>query len=160
MSEKRKKALVVYMAALFGIAFLIVSISLSIQMKKDTVNATSADKVIALQNELQQLKTENKELQGTLSQLETDLTEVLNGIEYLEGKAYESTARINGQERLLEINAMVIAYQQAVIDQDEEAKTKYLEELKEAARDAQPLDSNLYQTIKSIITENESETDE
>ena len=160
MSEKRKKALVVYMAALFGIAFLIVSISLSIQMKKNTVNATSADKVIALQNELQQLKTENKELQGTLSQLETDLTDVLNGIEYLEGKAYESTARINGQERLLEINAMVIAYQQAVIDQDEEAKTKYLEELKEAARDAQPLDSNLYQTIKSIITENESETDE
>ena len=160
MSEKRKKALVVYMAALFGIAFLIVSISLSIQMKKNTVNATSADKVIALQNELQQLKTENKELQSTLSQLETDLTDVLNGIEYLEGKAYESTARINGQERLLEINAMVIAYQQAVIDQDEEAKTKYLEELKEAARDAQPLDSNLYQTIKSIITENESETDE
>ena len=160
MSEKRKKALVVYMAALFGIAFLIVSISLSIQMKKNTVNATSADKVIALQNELQQLKTENKELQSTLSQLETDLTEVLNGIEYLEGKAYESTARINGQERLLEINAMVIAYQQAVIDQDEEAKAKYLEELKEAARDAQPLDSNLYQTIKSIITENESETDE
>ena len=160
MSEKRKKALVVYMAALFGIAFLIVSISLSIQMKKNTVNATSADKVIALQNELQQLKTENKELHGTLSQLETDLTNVLNGIEYLEGKAYESTARINGQERLLEINAMVIAYQQAVIDQDEEAKTKYLEELKEAARDAQPLDSNLYQTIKSIITENESETDE
>ena len=160
MSEKRKKALVVYMAALFGIAFLIVSISLSIQMKKNTVNATSADKVIALQNELQQLKTENKELQSTLSQLETNLTDVLNGIEYLEGKAYESTARINGQERLLEINAMVIAYQQAVIDQDEEAKTKYLEELKEAARDAQPLDSNLYQTIKSIITENESETDE
>ena len=34
------------------------------------------------------------------------------------------------------------------------------EELKEAARDAQTLDSNLYQTIKSIITENESETDE
>jgi acetylglutamate synthase len=160
MSEKRKKALVIYMAALFGIAFLIVSISLSIQMKKNTVNATSAEKVIALQNELQQLKTENKELQSTLSQLETDLTDVLNGIEYLEGKAYESTARINGQERLLEINAMVIAYQQAVIDQDEEAKTKYLEELKEAARDAQPLDSNLYQTIKSIITENESETDE
>ena len=160
MSEKRKKALVVYMAALFGIAFLIVSISLSIQMKKNTVNATSADKVIALQNELQQLKTENKELHGTLSQLETDLTNVLNGIEYLEGKAYESTARINGQERLLEINAMVIAYQQAIIDQDEEGKTKYLEELKEAARDAQPLDSNLYQTIKSIITENESETDE
>ena len=160
MSEKRKTALVVYMAALFGIAFLIVSISLSIQMKKNTVNATSADKVIALQNELQQLKTENKELHGTLSQLETNLTDVLNGIEYLEGKAYESTARINGQERLLEINAMVIAYQQAIIDQDEEGKTKYLEELKEAARDAQPLDSNLYQTIKSIITENESETDE
>ena len=34
MSEKRKKALVLYMAGLFGVAFLIVSISLGIQIKK------------------------------------------------------------------------------------------------------------------------------
>lgn len=160
MSERRKKALVIYMAALFGIAFLIVSISLTIQMKKNTLNATSAEKVIALQNELQQLKTENKELQNTLTDLETNLTDVLEGMEYLEGQAFEATARINGQERLLEINAIVIAYQQAVIDADEEAQKNYLEDLKEAAKDAQPLDNNLYQTIKSIINENESDTDE
>ena len=160
MSERRKKALVIYMAALFGIAFLIVSISLTIQMKKNTLNATSAEKVIALQNELQQLKTENKELQNTLTDLETNLTDVLEGMEYLEGQAFEATARINGQERLLEINAIVIAYQQAVIDADEEAQQNYLEDLKEAAKDAQPLDNNLYQTIKSIINENESDTDE
>ena len=54
------------MAALFGVAFLIVSISLGIQINKNTLNATSAEKVVALQDEIQQLKNENKELEDSV----------------------------------------------------------------------------------------------
>ena len=159
MSERRKKALVIYLAALFGVAFIIVSISLGIQINKNTLNATSAEKVIALQQELQTLKNEKKALEKEKANLEENLADILESLEFLEGIAYESTARIKGQERLLEINALVIDYQQAVINEDEEAVAAYLEELKTAIVDAQPLDTELYDFIKTIM-ENESETDE
>ena len=160
MSERRKKALVIYMAALFGIAFLIVSVSLCVQLKKNTLNATSAEKVIALQNEIQTLKDQKKELENSIQYLQENLSEVLEGVEYLEGQSHEANARINGQDRLLEINSILIAYQQAVIDGDEAQIKLQLEELKKAAPDAQPLDNRLYQIIKTIINDQESETDE
>lgn len=158
MSEKRKKALVIYLAGLFGVAFLIVSFSLSIQLKKNTLNATTAEKVIALQEEIQQLKSEKKALEGNVEDLENQISEIIEGFEYLEGKAYESTARIKGQERLIEIYRYLTAYQQAAANEDEEAMTLHILQLKQSAHDAQVLDQNLYQTIKTII--NESETDE
>ena len=159
MSEKRKKALVAYLAGLFGVAFLIVSFSLGVQLKKNTLNATSAEKVVALQDEIQQLKTENKELENSVDYLKTNLSEVLEGLEFLEGNAHEATAHIQRQERLLEINSCLISYQQAVIAQDEEAIAICLEELKLTAEDAETLDPQLYETIQVIINENESETD-
>ena len=85
---------------------------------------------------------------------------MLEGVEYLEGQSHEANARINGQDRLLEINSILIAYQQAVIDGDEAQIKLQLEELKKAAPDAQPLDNRLYQIIKTIINDQESETDE
>lgn len=160
MSEKRKKALVAYLAGLFGIAFLIVSISLGIQIKKNTLNTTSAEKVLALQDEIQQLKNEKKELENSVEYLKINLSEVLEGMEFLEGNAYEATARIQRQERLLEINSCLISYQQAVIGQDEEAIAVFLEELKRSTEEAMELDYQLYETIQTIINENESETDE
>ena len=160
MSEKRKKALVVYMAALFGVAFLIVSISLGIQINKNTLNATSAEKVVALQNEIQQLKNENKELEDNVENLETYVNEILEGFEHLEGKAYEATARIKGQQRLLEIYKYLTAYQQAKLEDDEEAMTLHLLQLQQAQQDAQVMDMDLYEQIQTILEENESETDE
>lgn len=160
MSEKRKKALVIYLAGLFGVAFLIVSISLGIQINKNTANATSAEKVIALQDEIQNLKADKKELEAGIDTLEDQLSEILEGFEHLEGKAYEATARIKGQERLIEIYGYLTTYQQAVIEGDEEAQTLGLLQLKQSIHDAQALDQNLYHTIKAILNENESKTDE
>lgn len=160
MSEKRKTALVVYMAGLFGVAFLIVSISLGIQIKKNTLNTTSAEKVVALQNEIQQLKGEKEELENTVDELQTSFEEFLEGYEYLEGKQYEATAQIKSQQRLLEIYGYLTAYQQAVINEDEDALTLHLLQLEQSIYDAQFMDINLYKQIKEIIDENESETDE
>lgn len=128
MSERRKQALVMYLAALFGVAFLVVCISLGIQVKKNTANATSAEKVIALQSELQVTQTEKYRLQQEVGELETSLQEILESSEFLEGKAYEATAKIKEQELQLQASDAVIRLLQATQGDDPDALAQALEE--------------------------------
>ena len=128
MSEKRKQALVMYLAALFGVAFLIVCVSLGIQVKKSTANATSAEKVIALQSELQVLRTEKVRLQNDVQELEDSLSEYLESVEFLEGIAHQATAKIEEQELQLQASDAVIRLLQAQQSGEEEALAQALEE--------------------------------
>lgn len=153
MSERRKKALVYYLAALFGVAFCIVCISLGIQMKKNTLNATTADKVVALQEELHQLSADNQSLNAKNQELEAQLDEIIEGFEYLEGTAYEATNRINQLQRVNQLYALVTGYQQAQLSGNAQAQLLYLSQLAEAQTEAKALDETLYQTIQTILTE-------
>lgn len=116
--------------------------------------------MVALQEEIQQLKSEKKAIQTQKEAAEEKLADILESLKFLEGKAYEATARIKGQERLLEIFRYLASYQQAVIEEDEEARTLHLLQLTQSAQDAQVMDQNLYKMIQKIINENESGTDE
>lgn len=154
MSEKRKKALVIYLAALFGMAFLIVSISLGIQLKKNTLNATTAEKVVALQEEVQRLESENRQLKGEKQELENQLSEILEGFEHLEETAYAATNRINQLERIQELYEYVTDYDQARLAEDADAQSQYLKYLEEAQEEAKTLDEKLYDRIQIILEEN------
>lgn len=154
MSEKRKKALVVYLAALFGVAFVIVSISLGVQLKKNTLNTTTAEKVVALQEEVQKLESENKQLKEEKQELENQLSEILEGFEHLEGTAYAATNRINQLERIRELYEYVTGYDQARLAEDADAQSKYLAYLEQAQQEAKALDEKLYDRIQVILEEN------
>lgn len=154
MSERRKKALVIYLATLFGVAFIIVSVSLGVQLKKNTLNATTAEKVVALQEEVQRLESENKQLQEEKQELENQLSEILEGFEYLEETAYAATNRINQLERIQELYEYVTWYNQARLAEDADAQSQYLKYLEEAQEEAKTLDEKLYGMIQIILEEN------
>lgn len=154
MSERRKKALVIYLATLFGVAFIIVSVSLGVQLKKNTLNATTAEKVVALQEEVQRLESENKQLQEEKQELENQLSEILEGFEYLEETAYAATNRINQLERIQELYEYVTWYNQARLAEDADAQSQYLKYLEEAQEEAKTLDEKLYGIIQIILEEN------
>lgn len=154
MSERRKKALVIYLAALFGVAFIIVSFSLGIQLKKNTLNATTAEKVVALQEEIQGLESEKRQLQQEKQELENQVGEILEGFEYLEGTAYAATNRISQLERVTELYEYVCWYYQARLAEDVDAQSHYLDYLEEAQEEAKTLDEKLYGMIQIILEEN------
>lgn len=139
MNEKRKQALVMYLAALFGVAFLIVCVSLGIQVKKNTVNATSAEKVIALQSELQVMRTEKLRLEQEVQEQEDSLSEYLESVEFLEGIAHEATAKIQEQELRLQASDAVIHLLQAQQSGEAEA-------LAQALAEAEPLKEFMNET--------------
>lgn len=154
MSERRKKALVIYLTTLFGVAFIIVSISLGVQLKKNTLNATTAEKVVALQEEVQRLESENRQLREEKQELENQLSEILEGFEYLEETAYAATNRINQLERIQELYEYVTWYNQARLAEDADAQSQYLKYLEEAQEEAKTLDEKLYGIIQIILEEN------
>ena len=122
MSEKRKQALVAYLAALFGVAFIVVLISLIIQINQSgTANATSAEKVLALQTQVQQLQEENQELSDQAKQLQDTVLEIQEGTEFLESAAHEATANIEKLEQELQASSMLIRAQTALINNDSTA---------------------------------------
>ena len=122
MSEKRKKALVAYLAALFGVAFLVVSVSLIIQINKQgTADTTAAERVVALQSQVQRLEEEKETLKTQITSLENDILEIQEGTEYLESIAYDATEYINYLEHQLQAYISLSAAQQAMADGDQAA---------------------------------------
>lgn len=156
MSEKRKKALVVYLAALFGVAFIIVTISLVIQVNQgNSLYASAADKVEALQVQVQQLTADNKNLQQKNGDLEEVISDIQEGQEYLEGVAAEATLRIQELEMQMQVKDYMINLQKAYSDADEEALTQALEYLEPVADLLTEEELEIYQTILASVTPEE-----
>lgn len=101
-SENRKQALVTYLAALFGVAFLIVLISLIIQVNHGSAN-TSAEKVEAMQAQIKDLQSENASL-----------------LEALAGQSDDATA-----QQLQEYQDQIRSLQQTILSMSE--NSEYLE---------------------------------
>ena len=119
MSEKRKQALVTYLAALFGVAFVVVSISLIVQINKNgSANSTSGQRVEALQIQVQDLQTQNAELAAKTQELQDNLLEIQEGTEYLEGIAYEATSHITSLENQVQAYRWLVAAQTAIFNDD------------------------------------------
>ena len=139
MSEKRKQALVAYLAGLFGVAFLIVSISLVIELRNgsDPANSNTAAKVTALQEQIQALTAENQQLQSTVDELSNTILEIQEGAEFLEGNAYNATSEIEL------LNKKVLAYYYLA-----EAQRAYMNEDKAALKDPTSKLTTLYQYLE------------
>lgn len=130
MSDKRKQALVTYLAAIFCIAFVVVLISLVIQINRgNSANETTADKVLSLQTRVQDLQTENQNLNNTIKELQDTVLEIQEGTEYLEGVAYDATAKIEELEQTQQAYAYLVAAQNAYINADRETLIEATEEL-------------------------------
>lgn len=128
MNERRRQALVTYLAALFGVAFVVVLISLIIQINNgNAINATAADKVLSLQGQVQELQTENKNLQAKndvlsddVKELQETLLEIQESTEYLENVAYEATAKLEIMEKAQQAYSCLVTMQEAYYNADRE----------------------------------------
>ena len=76
LDEKRKRALLVYMAVLFSAAFILVLLSFLIQLRdsRATISSLSEASQSALAN-AQQLQSDNAELQELVTQLQQELAD-------------------------------------------------------------------------------------
>lgn len=104
MSEKRKKALIVYLAGLFVAAFVLVGISLVGQAQKGPIT-TSADRVMQLQGQIQNLEATIQKMDLDMTNLENELVEM--------GESYDFILK-NTQDVISQMNHMDIrltAYQ-------------------------------------------------
>ena len=92
LSEKRKRALINYMAILFAVAFLLVALSLAIQYRDSQAtisqlgaNArTAMEKAETLQDENQHLTQELESAQNALTQKTQEMADVQNAMSDLE----------------------------------------------------------------------------
>lgn len=98
LDEKRKSAVLRYIAILFAVAFLLVLISLLGQMRNnlDTITALNESSTSALQK-AEQLQDRNRELEAQLA----ELTELQEEKEALEQQLAETEKASNAYEQLL-----------------------------------------------------------
>ena len=143
ITEKRKKALVWYLVGLFGIAFVVVLLSLFLngnggqtpvgsedttgentsQMQElyDRINELE-DKNLELQAENRDLQKKNLEQQEMMDGLNLMIDELSNSLEYVEGSQYmdadaEAIARkVAAYDTLVKAQAAFIDYDEAALE--------------------------------------------
>ena len=100
ISEKKRTALLRYMAVLFGVAFLLVLLSFLIQIRdsRETISDLNKSNASALQNAVQ-LQEQNQALNNTNDELEAQLEEQEQAMEDLEAQLAdaEEAARLSGE---------------------------------------------------------------
>lgn len=111
LSNKKKNALVRYMAILFGVAFLLVLLSFLIQLRdsRETISDLSQANSSALQNagklqeDNQKLTKDNEDLRAEIASLESRLQETE------EAKAQAETARRDTMNEMSEVQKTLAA---------------------------------------------------
>lgn len=166
VNEKRKKALVGYLAGLFGIAFIVVLISLvlggngsnddagqvdaaQIQQLHDRISDLESEKaalenvVAALEAENQELKDDNLDLQVMMDGLNLMIDEMSTSLEYVEGNnlyADENSEKLaktmKAYQLLVTAQNAFIDYDKAVLDATMSELTEYLDLLTQDALNA------------------------
>lgn len=168
LSEKRKRALINYMAILFAVAFLLVALSLAIQYRDSQAtisqlgaNARSAmDKAETLQDENQKLSQDLSDAQNALAESTQELSDVQNAMADLEN-ANESLKGANSeliQEKTDALNTAA-AYQYlaraqaALTSGDESALRSAVDQLKTLSKYLSAEDQPLYQSLLSKLNQ-------
>ena len=114
ISDKKRTALLRYMAVLFGVAFLLVLLSFLIQIRdsRETISDLNKSNASALQNAVQ-LQEQNQTLSNAKKELETQLEEQSQEMEDLEEQLAD--AEDEAEENALradEENRMRLSYEQ------------------------------------------------
>ena len=162
LSEKRKRALINYMAILFAVAFLLVALSLAIQYRdsQNTISQlganarTAMEKAENLQDENQRLSEELSNAKASLDQKAQELEDVQNAMADLEtaNEALKGANTELNQEKLDAMNTAA-AYQhlaRALAAQesgDDAALHSAMDQLKTLSKYLSAQDQALYQTL-------------
>ena len=109
LSNKKKNALVRYMAILFGVAFLLVLLSFLIQLRdsRETISDLSQANSSALQNagklqeDNQRLVQDNETLRQQIESLETQLREAEDATAQAEKARRETLSELSGVQKTL-----------------------------------------------------------
>lgn len=146
ITEKRKCALVWYLVGLFGIAFVVVLLSLFLRGQTNDPSGTDPaensiqiqelyDRINELEEENESLKTENEELtaelmekQEMMDNLNIMIDELSNSLEYTENAQFYTEDNEKYQRTLTAYKTLVRA-QNAFIDYDEEVLETAMKEL-------------------------------
>ena len=146
-----------YLAALFGVAFVVVLISLIIQINQNgTGNSTSADKVMVLQSQVQQLQREKAEIEQEKTELQNALLEIQEGVEFIEGTAQEATGHITAMEMELSAVRRLMDAQYAIAHGDDKTLVEAMADLEELYKYLTVEDQYFYYQIQhEMNTENQ-----
>lgn len=146
ITEKRKRALVWYLAGLFGIAFLVVLLSLFLRgQSQEPGSTTPADNSVQIQelyDRINQLESEKAELeqekeslaaeildqQEMMDNLNIMINELSNSLEYTENNQFYSEDSQLYRDTL-EAYKLLVRAQNAFIDYDEEVLESTMKEL-------------------------------
>ena len=142
MSEKRKQALVVYLAALFGLAFIIVTVSLVVQVRKG--NDPNLANAVTLQAQVQELSTQNK-------QLSADYEKLREQIDALTSQKKDD--EIQALENKLNACSHLIAAQDALLNQDAKALKTHLEILEDLQKHLDKDQQKIYEALLDATKE-------
>ena len=168
LSEKRKRALINYMAILFAVAFLLVALSLAVQYRdsQNTISQlganarTAMEKAENLQDENQKLSQDLADANTALDQKTQELTDVQNAMADLEN-ANESLRGSNTeltQEKLDALNTAA-AYQHlaralaAQASGDGDGLRAAMDQLKTLSKYLSAQDQALYQSLADGLSE-------
>ena len=150
ITEKRKKALVWYLVGLFGIAFVVVLISLFLRGDGSSTPGTAStspdnaqvqelyDRINQLEDENAALKSENEELkqevldqQELMDGLNLMIDEMSNSLEYVEGNSLFSDENTEKLARTMDAYETLVKAQAAFIDYDEAVLQECMDSLAE-----------------------------
>lgn len=156
MSEKRKKALIIYLAGLFVAAFILVSISLWSQSQKGPIT-TSADRVMQLQSQIQKLEATISEMELNMTNMENEMEEIGESYDFVLKNTENAVAQINYLEIRLTAYQYLTQLQQAYSLNDLPEMTRLIELLDPMSAHLEENDQAIYQTIYNYAQETPAE---
>jgi len=152
MSEKRKKALIVYLAGLFVAAFLFVGISLWSQSLKGPIT-TSADRVMQLQSQIQELEATIHEMELNMTNMENEMVEIGESYDFILKNTQNAASQINYLEIQLTAYQYLTQLQQAYHLNDQAEAARLIELLAPMSEHLEENDLIIYQTISDYAQE-------
>ena len=160
VTERRKKALVFYLAGLFGIAFLIVLGSLMMRgsnggsaedakrlQELETRVQTLTQERDALSDEIQALTDANDTLSMQMAAMERTMLEMAGTAEYIEGQATMSDTEAQLLSKKMEAYSLLVKAQNALIDFDREVLYETMDALADKYTYLDDSAMNAYYTI-------------
>lgn len=101
LSERRKRALVTYLACLFGAAFVVVAISWAVSYRGHMLNVSQLEAdASSISNEMREMKRENRAMSERISELEQELYEKEQALEYGEAATQEYIEGVKNEAEL------------------------------------------------------------
>ena len=146
MSEKRKKALIIYLSGLFVAAFILVSISLMGQAQKGPIT-TSADRVMQLQGQIQTLEATLGEMELNMTNMENEMVEIGESYDFILKNMEEAVGQIQHLNIQLTAYQYMTQLQQAYHENNLEEVKRIIEQLDPMSAHLEENDLVTYRTI-------------